>query len=197
VLAAETSESGHLGIVISADDTNWNKQAGGFVAGARSVDEGIEISLAQIGQAGYADTAGGKRVTEAVIADGADVVFGMGDGSSFGMLQAVEAADGVTFIDVIGDKTAIDDQGVLLSSVLWSFDGLYEDAIADIGNDTFGEEGYELDLENGGISLLQTDLIDDETWNEIEDIKQQIIDGEIDVPLTETKPQVEDLIDQG
>ena len=27
-----------LGIVISADDTNWNKQAGGFVAGARSVE---------------------------------------------------------------------------------------------------------------------------------------------------------------
>jgi len=197
VLAAETSESGHLGIVISADDTNWNKQAGGFVAGARSVDEGIEISLAQIGQAGYADTAGGRRVTQAVIADGADVVFGMGDGSSFGMLQAVEAADGVTFIDVIGDKTSIDDQGVLLSSVLWSFDGLYEDAIAAIGDETFGEEGFELDLENGGISLLQTDLIDEETWNEIEDIKQQIIDGEIDVPLTETKAQVEDLIEQG
>ena len=62
---------------------------------------------------------------------------------------------------------------------------------------TFGEQGYELDLENGGISLLQTDLIDDETWSEIEDIKQQIIDGEIKVPLTEEKSQVEDLIAQG
>jgi basic membrane protein A and related proteins len=197
VLAANTTESGTLGIVISADDTNWNKQAGGFVAGARSVDDQIDIELAQIGPAGYADTAGGRRVTEAVIADGADVVFGMGDGSSFGMLQAVEAADGVSFIDVIGDKTEIDDQGVLLSSVLWSFDGLYEDAIADIGEGTFGEQGYELDLENGGISLLQTDLIDDETWQEIEDIEQQIIDGEIKVPLTEEKSQVEDLIAQG
>jgi basic membrane protein A and related proteins len=197
VLAANTSESGTLGIVVSADDTNWNKQSGGFVAGARSVDPQVEIKLAQIGQAGYADAAGGRRVTEAVIADGADVVFGQGDGSSFGMLQAVEAADGVTFIDVIGDKTSIDDQGVLLSSVLWSFDGLYADAIDDIGAGTFGEQGYELDLANGGISLLQTDLIDDETWTEIEDIKQQIIDGEVEVPLTEEKSQVEDLIAQG
>jgi basic membrane protein A and related proteins len=194
VLAARTTETGTLGIVISADDTNWNKQAGGFVAGARSVDPQIEIEFAQIGPAGYADTAGGKRVTEAVIADGADVVFGMGDGSSFGMLQAVEAADNVSFIDVIGDKTSIDDQGVLLSSVLWSFDGLYADAIEDIGNGTFGEQGYELDLENGGISLLQTDQIDDETWSEIEEIEQQIIDGEIKIPLTEDKSQVEDLI---
>jgi simple sugar transport system substrate-binding protein len=196
VLAANTTESGTLGIVVSADDTNWNKQSGGFVAGARSVDPQIEIELAQIGPAGYADAAGGRRVTQAVIADGADVVFGQGDGSSFGMLQAVEQADGVTFIDVIGDKTPIDDQGVLLSSVLWSFDRLYADAIEDIGNGTFGEQGYELDLENGGISLLQTDLIDDETWSEIEDIEQQIIDGEIEVPLTEEKSQVEDLIAQ-
>lgn len=197
VLAANTTESGSLGIVISADDTNWNKQAGGFVAGARSVDPEVEIRLAQIGPAGYADAAGGRRVTAAVIADGADVVFGMGDGSSFGMIQAVESADGVQFIDVIGDKTSIDEEGVLLSSVLWSFDGLYEDAIADIGEGTFGEQGYELDLENGGISLLQTDQIDDETWSEIQEIRDQIIAGEIDVPLTEERSQVDDLIRQG
>jgi basic membrane protein A len=112
------------------------------------------------------------------------------------MLEAVERADDVYFIDVIGDKTTIDDQGVLLSSVLWSFDGLYMDAIEDIGAGTFGEKGYELDLENGGISLLKTDQIDDQTWNEIEDIKQQIINGEIKIPLTEDKSQVEDLIAQ-
>jgi basic membrane protein A len=197
VLAAETTQTGTLGIVISADDTNWNKQAGGFVAGARSVDPQIEIEFAQIGPAGYADAAGGRRVTEAVIADGADVIFGMGDGSSFGMLEAVERADDVYFIDVIGDKTSIDDQGVLLSSVLWSFDGLYRDAIDDIGAGTFGEQGYELDLENGGISLLKTDLIDNQTWNEIQDIREQIIAGDIKVPLTEDKAQVENLIQQG
>ena len=194
VLAAETTESGTLGIVISADDVNWNKQAGGFVAGAQSVDENIEIRLAQIGQAGYADTAGGRRVTSQVIADGADVVFGMGDGSSFGMLQAVESADGVEFIDVIGDKSSIDDQGVLLSSVLWNFDGLYTRAIEDIGDGTFGEEGYELDLENDGIALLRTDKIDDDTWDQIQDVKQEIIDGDVEVPVTEKKSEVEDMI---
>ena len=53
---------------------------------------------------------------KAVIAAGADIIFGQGNGSSFGMLQAVEttkAADGgkVYFIDVIGDKTS-DRQGL-------------------------------------------------------------------------------------
>ena len=82
-----------------------------------------------------------------VIAGGADIIFGMGDGSSFGMLQAVETAtppagaDKVWFIDVIGDKTSIDTKDVLLSSVLWDFAGTYTQAVADIAAGTFGERG--------------------------------------------------------
>lgn len=197
VLAAETSKSGTLGIVISADDTNWNRMAGGFVKGAQSVDPDIKIRLAQIGQAGYADTAGGKRVTEQVIADGADVIFGMGDGSSFGMLQAVEAADGVMFIDVIGDKTKIDKQGVLLSSVLWNFDVLFNEALDDVDAGTFGEKNYALDLDNEGISLLQTDQIDDKAWQAVEKAREAIVGGEVEVPETTKKSQVEDLIRGG
>jgi basic membrane protein A and related proteins len=197
VLAAKTSKSGTVGIVISADDTNWNRMAGGFVKGAQSVNPDIEIKLAQIGQAGYADTAGGKRVTEQVIADGADVIFGMGDGSSFGMIQAVEAADNVKFIDVIGDKTKIDKQGILLSSVLWNFDVLFNQAIDDVDAGTFGEKNYALDLENKGISLLQTDQIDDAAWQEVEKARDAIVNGEVEVPETTKKSQVEDLIRGG
>ena len=194
VLAANTTKSGTLGIVISADDTNWNRMAGGFVKGAQSVKPDIKIRLAQIGQAGYADTAGGKRVTEQVIADGADVIFGMGDGSSFGMIQAVEGADGVKFIDVIGDKTKIDKKGVLLSSVLWNFDVLFNQAIDDIDAGTFGEKNYALDLDNKGISLLQTDQIDDKAWAEVEKAQEAIVAGDVQVPEMTKKSQVEDAI---
>jgi basic membrane protein A and related proteins len=194
VLAANTTKSGTLGIVISADDTNWNRMAGGFVKGAQSVKPDIKIRLAQIGQAGYADTAGGKRVTEQVIADGADVIFGMGDGSSFGMIQAVEGADGVKFIDVIGDKTKIDKKGVLLSSVLWNFDVLFNQAIDDIDAGTFGETNYALDLDNKGISLLQTDQIDDKAWAEVEKAQEAIVAGDVQVPEMTKKSQVEDAI---
>jgi basic membrane protein A len=197
VLAANTTKSGTLGIVISADDTNWNRMAGGFVKGAQSVKKDIKIRLAQIGQAGYADTAGGKRVTEQVIADGADVIFGMGDGSSFGMIQAVEAGDGVKFIDVIGDKTKIDKKGVLLSSVLWNFDVLFNQAIDDIEAGTFGEKNYALDLENKGISLLQTDQIDDAAWQEVQKANDAIVAGDVKLPETTKKSQVEDLIRGG
>ena len=63
VLAAKKSQTGKLGIVISAADTNWYKQSGGFVAGARSVNPDVKFSFAQVGQAAYDDAAGGKRVS--------------------------------------------------------------------------------------------------------------------------------------
>ena len=88
-----------------------------------------KIVYAVIGPAAYADAAGGRRVTESVISAGADVIFGQGNGSSFGMIQAVEttkAPNGgkVWFIDVIGDKSSID-KGHLLSSVLWNMVPVY------------------------------------------------------------------------
>ncbi|MEZ4595790.1 MAG: BMP family ABC transporter substrate-binding protein [Chloroflexota bacterium] len=200
VLAALTSKTGTVGIVISADDVNWNKQSGGFVAGAKATKPDIKILKAQIGPAGYGDAAGGKSTTESTIAGGADVIFGMGDGSSFGMLQAVETAtppagaDKVWFIDVIGDKTPVDQQGVLLSSVLWDFSGQYIQALADLAAGTFGSTGYTLDAANGGIRLLQTDKIPAETWAAIETARQGIADGTITVPLTATQAEVDALI---
>ncbi len=195
VLAAKVSKSGTLGIVTSADDTNWNKMSGGFIAGARSVDPGVKILYAQIGQAGYADSAGGKRVAKTVIAGGADVVIGMGDGSSFGMLQAVEQAGGdVKFIDVIGDKSSLDKKGVLLSSVIWDFAPAIKQAIEDVNAGTFGKEPYTLNLANEGISLLKTDHIPADVWTEIEGVKAQIESGEVKVPLTAKKAEVQALL---
>jgi basic membrane protein A and related proteins len=110
-MAAKMSRSGHVGIVVSGEPPSWNSQSAGFAEGVKAEDSSVEITYAVIGPAAYSDAAGGRRVTESVIAAGADIIFGQGNGSSFGMLQAVEtttAADGekVLFIDVIGDKSS-------------------------------------------------------------------------------------------
>lgn len=200
VLAALTSATGTVGIVISADDTNWHKQAGGFAAGAKATNPDITILQAQIGPAGYGDAAGGKSTTETVIAGGADIIFGMGDGSSFGMLQAVETAtppagaEKVWFIDVIGDKTSIDPEGVLLSSVVWDFAPGYIQALADLQAGTFGTTGYTLDAANGGIKLLQTDKIGPEAWAAVEAARAGIADGSITVPLATTQAEVDAIV---
>jgi simple sugar transport system substrate-binding protein len=201
VLAATMSETGTLGMVISADTPSWHKANGGFVAGAKATKPDIKfVPVAQIGPDAYGDAEGGRRTTEAVIAAGADIVFGQGDGASFGMLQAVETAtppegaDKVWFIDVIGDKTSIDKEGVLLSSVLWDFSGAYTQAVKDIEAGTFGDAGYVQDVSNGGISLLQTDHISPEAAAAVEAARAGIADGSITVPTTNTQAEVDALI---
>jgi simple sugar transport system substrate-binding protein len=200
VLAASQSQTGVLGIVLSAaNDVNWLRQAGGFVAGARSVAPDITFQKAIIDEFGYADTEGGNRVTSQLIAAGADVIFGMGDGSSFGMLQAIEnnvpeGAEQAWFIDVIGDKSSIDEQGVLLSSVLWDFQGIYERAVQEINAGTYGTENYVMGLENGGLDLLITPHILPETAEAVEAAKAQIVAGEIEPPVTESQEALDALI---
>jgi basic membrane protein A len=199
-LAARMSKTGTLGIVMSADDENWVKMAGGFVAGARAADPAVRILMAQIGQAGYADAAGGKRVTESVIAGGADIVFGMGDGSSFGMIQAVETAtppagaDKTWFIDVIGDKTPIDDKGVILTSVWWDYLPVYREAYDALGDGTFGREVMYLELANDSIKLLETEHIPPDLWSEVVEVEADIVEGRTEVPELNDKAAVEALI---
>ncbi len=194
VLAARMSTSGKLGLVLSAADINWFKQSGGFIAGARSVRRNAEFLFAIVGQAAYDDAAAGKRVVSTVIAQGADVVFGMGDGASFGYLQAVETAKRkVWFIDVIGDKRKIDKNGVLLSSVLWDFTKVFRQAIGDIERGTYGRRHYTLGVRNG-ISLLRTKHIPAPVWAAVVAAQKGVASGRISVPLTPTKAAVDKLL---
>ena len=186
-LAAKTTRSGTVGIVVSAESPSWNSQSAGFAMGAKSENPDISIVYAVIGPMAYADAPGGRRVTESVISAGADVVFGQGNGSSFGMIQAVEtteATDGgkVWFIDVIGDKTELD-KGHLLSSVLWNMEPVYTAMVEDLNGGTFGTKGYQISLADDSVALLKTEHIADEVWQELMAIRDRIIAGEVGVDL--------------
>jgi simple sugar transport system substrate-binding protein len=195
VLAAQVTKTGTLGIVVSAADTNWFKQSGGFVAGARSVKPSLKFRYARVGQASYADAAGGKRVTQQVIAAGADIVFGMGDGASFGMMQAVETAKApagaskVYFIDVIGNKSKIDKKKVLLSSVIWDFTQIFKQAIRDIAAGRFGVHGYQLTVKNG-LSLLKTTKAPASVWAKVAAAQAKVGNNKVRIPLTATEGAV-------
>jgi len=182
-LAAKTSKTGSVGIVVSGEPPSWNSQSAAFAKGVKDENANAKIVYAVIGPAAYSDAAGGKRVTEQVIAAGADVVFGQGDGSSFGMIEAVEtaASKNVWFIDVIGDKSSID-KGHLLSSVLWNMIPVYSAMVEDLKADKFGTHNYKITLADNSVSLLKTKHIPDDVWASLQDLRQQIIDGKIKVP---------------
>ncbi|QRM53268.1 BMP family protein [Sinorhizobium sp. BG8] len=184
-LAAKMSRTKVVGIVVSGEPPSWNNMSVAFAQGVKAENPAVEVRYAVIGPAAYADAAGGKRVTETVIASGADIIFGQGNGSSFGMLQAVEttpATDGgkAYFIDVIGDKTSID-KGHLLSSVIWDLTPVYGAMIKDLKDGKFGSQNYNIKLDDGSLRLLKTANVPDNIWAEIEALRADVVSGKIKV----------------
>ncbi len=183
IMAAKMTRTGTVGIVVSGEPPSWNSQSAGFAQGVQAGNPDVKIVYAVIGPAAYADVAGGRRVTEAVIAAGADIIFGQGNGSSFGMIEAVEntkATDGgdVWFIDVIGDKSSLD-KGHLLSSVMWNMVPVYSAMVEDLKSGAFGKNHYKISLNDDSVKLLKTDHIPAEIWDEIMVLRGQIVDGSL------------------
>jgi basic membrane protein A len=184
-LAAKMTKTGTVAIVVSAEPLPFNSQSAAFAQGVKAEKADTKILYAVIGPAAYADAAGGRRVTETAIGAGADVIFGQGDGASFGMLQATETTkstkgDTVWFIDIIGDKSKID-KGTLLSSVVWNLAPTYSAMVEDLKADRFGTHPYKISLADDSLQMLQTKHIPDAVWAQIMDLRKDIIDGKIKI----------------
>ncbi|MGI9255203.1 MAG: BMP family lipoprotein, partial [Thermomicrobiales bacterium] len=164
----------------------WNFMTTGFAEGVKATKPDAKMLYSVIGEAAYDDAAGAKRVTEQEIAANADIIFGMGDGASFGMLQAIEehnAKDGanmVWFIDVIGDKKA-EHGDALLSSVIFDYSGIYQQMVDDLKAGKFGGE-YVMDVKNGGVRLLDLpEGLAQDVKDAVAAAEKDIIDGKITV----------------
>lgn len=199
VAAAEKTETKTVGIVASAEELNWFLMSGGFAQGVYSVDPDINIVIAYVGPASYGDSAGGAAVTNQVIAAGADIIFGMGDGATMGYLQAIETAEtdhDIYYIATIGDVTSIvSNPDTVLTSVLWNFTDAYVQAIKDLESGTFGETIYELTVANGGLSLQETETLKGDTLEAVEKAKAAIVDGTVTVERTTDLEAVQNIID--
>jgi simple sugar transport system substrate-binding protein len=189
VMAALETKTGTVAIVVSGEPPTWNYMTAGFAKGVKDTKPEVKVLYNVIGEAAYDDAPNARRVTETVIAAGADIVFGMGDGASFGMIQAIREhnADSSTkhpvkFIDVIGDKSNSDAAEFLLTSVLFDYTGADNQFIDDLEAGTFGSV-YTMSLENGGVRLLDPPIaVGDKTMAAVEKAKTGILDGKIEVP---------------
>jgi simple sugar transport system substrate-binding protein len=185
LVAARLSQSKTVGIVVSGEPPTWNFMTVGFAEGVKATDPAVNILYSVIGEAAYEDAAGAKRVTESQLAAGADIIFGMGDGASFGMLQAIQehnaqAETQARFIDVIGDKSQ-QYRDVLLTSVLFDYSGLYRQMLDDIENGAFGKV-YTMDVASGGVRLLDLPAdVPAEVKQAVEQTRADIIAGKINV----------------
>lgn len=190
VLAGLETKTGTVAIVVTGEPPTWNYMTVGFAEGLHSVLPDAKLVYAIVGEAAYDDAPNAKRVTETVLAGGADIVFGMGDGASFGMIQAIREFNAnrppeehARFIDVIGDKSDSEAKDFLLTSVLFDYTGVYTQLVSDLEVGQFGSV-VTMTVENDGVRLLDPPIpVDPAHMQQVDETRDQIINGEIHVSV--------------
>ena len=188
VMAGKETRTGTVAIVVTGEPPTWNFMSVGFAEGLKASRPDAKLLYTSIGEGSYDDAAGAKQATDTVLAAGADIVFGMGDGAAFGMIQSINAFDQgkpaeqqARFIDVIGDKSAGDARNILLTSVLFDYTAAYTKFINDLSAGTFGSV-YTMNVANNGVRLLNPPTpVKPETTAAVDAARQQIVAGQIHV----------------
>jgi basic membrane protein A len=192
VAAATKSETGSIGFVGGVETPLIQKFQAGYEAGARAVRPDIAINSQYISPAGdfsgFNDPARAQIIAQGMYDGGADIVYQAAGGSGLGVFQAAAAAGGRA-IGVDSDQyQTVDDpalQAVILTSMLKRVDNAVS-AFIDSYVDGSVEGGSDVvyDLEADGVGLATSGGFIDDIQTTIDDYRQQIIDGQIEVPTT-------------
>lgn len=179
-LAASMTETGTIACLGGQDADNINRFITGFEEGAHYVDPDVTVLKSYVGS--YSDPALGKEYSLQLMNEGADIIFHIAGGTGEGLFEAARENEGLYAIGVDSDQDYIV-EGKILTSVVKNCGNIAYDMIESVLNGTFETGDKVYDLENGGVTLTDMtytkDIIGEENIAMLEDLKQQIIDGEI------------------
>lgn len=192
VAAAKMSQSGKIGFVGGVDIPVINRFQAGFVAGAKAVNPDIEIQVNYTGAFDKADL--GKITANGMYSSGVDVIFHAAGATGNGVFSEAKERkkqDPNANVWVIGvdadqyEEGKVDDTtNVTLTSMLKGVNA----AVVDISNrakngDFPGGETLIYGLAEDGVTLADSrGAIPEDVQKVIEEYKQKIISGEIEVP---------------
>ncbi len=164
----------------------------GFLAGVQAVNPDITILSQYVTEPpdfdGFNDPAAGRVVAQSMFEQGADVIYHAAGGTGGGLFQAAkdfsEANDThVWAIGVDSDQylTAGDFQSYILTSMLKRVDVAVFNTIQAVQNGTFNAGPQVFDLSVDGVGYSTSGGFVDDIAAELEDYKQQIVSGTINV----------------
>ncbi|MCY7395847.1 MAG: BMP family ABC transporter substrate-binding protein [Nocardioides sp.] len=188
--AALKSESGQIGFVGGVETPLIQKFEAGYAAGAEAVNPDIQIDSTYLTQvpdfSGFGDPAKGKTAAQGMFDGGADIVYHAAGGSGGGVFEAASEA-GALAIGVDSDQFETADpsvQDVIMTSMLKNVDVAVLEYLTEVDGGTFpsGTTTYDLAVDGVGYSTSGGQV--DDIADQLDEFKQQIIDGEITVPTT-------------
>ena len=186
-IAAQTSESGTIGFIGGVENGLIQKFEAGYVAGAKQVNPDIKIEIKYISPdgdfSGFNDAAAAETIADGFYDGGADVIYHASGASGEGLFKSAVKADkwaiGVDSNQYL--SATPDQQKHILTSMLKRVDVAVFDVIDTALKGEFKAGPNVFDLSNDGVGYATDgDYIKDTAA--IDDLKQKVIDGEIEVP---------------
>jgi len=187
--AALKSTSDNVGFIGGVQTPLLEKFEAGFVAGAKQVKPDIEVQTTYLSQppdfSGFGDPAAGGEAANGMYDAGADVIYAAAGGSGVGVFQSALAKDGLAIgvdsdqYESVGDATL---QPVILTSMIKRVDVAVFEALEKFSNDEDIPAETVFDLSTDGVGYSTSGGQVDDIKDQLDELKQQIIDGEITVP---------------
>lgn len=184
-IAGKLTTTGKIGAVGGEDSETINDFIVGYEAGAKYAREDVEVQVQYAGT--YDDPAKGKELALALYDSGCDIVFQVASRTGEGVFEAA-AERGLLAIGVDSDQKYINPD-VIICSMIKQVNLSIEQAVTNYvkNGEWMGGQIWVADMETGLIDVgygddTMTQQVSDELKAEVEQIKAQIISGEIEVP---------------
>jgi basic membrane protein A len=193
-LAAAQSESGIVGTFGGLNIPTVSIFMEGFRQGIDKFNQDNNKNVKLLGWNGkdgsflntFDDKSKGQSVAEGMIQQGADIIFPVAGPAGLGGLQAAkDKGIHAIWVDTDGCVSAAEYCDVLLTSVVKGMDVAVEQAIKDSVDGKFNNQVFVGTLANDGVGLAPyhdaESTISSDVKSQIDDLKQQIIDGSLKV----------------
>jgi basic membrane protein A and related proteins len=177
-----------LGFIGGQEIDLIKKFEAGYTAGAKQINPNITVEVAYLGPAGdnsaWGNVAGAKEIALGWYADGVEVIYTAAGGSGAGTIEAaVEADKWAIGVDSDQYLTATPDQQKhILTSMLKRVDVAVFETIKAVADGNAKGGIIVFDLKADGVGYAESGGYLDEFKTQLDDLKQQIIDGKITVP---------------
>lgn len=171
-----------IGVIGGAQSAGIDKFLVGYIQGARDTDPEVTVLTAYSND--FADPTKGQQLAQSMFDQGADIVYAVAGGTGAGVIQAAEDNNHYAIgVDANQDDVA---PGFVLTTMLKRTDVAMDTLLKAYKDGDFpGGETLNLGLAEDGVGLSDfantKDAIGQETLDRIEELKQQIIDGDITV----------------
>jgi basic membrane protein A len=199
MIAARESKTGVLGFIGGLDIGLIHRFAVGYEEGAKSVNPNVRVIVNYVGvtDSAWNNPAKGKELALAQIGKGADIIFTAAGNSGLGAFDAVEqqgkGPDGRARAFVIGvdsNQNGVK-PGYVLTSMVKRVDNAVYQIVSDVVNHQFKGGFHVYGLEVNGVAYAMDNnnqaLIPQDVIQQVEEAKQKIINGQIQVTDAMTK----------